>query len=583
VKRFVLAVICAAAVAVPVLAQSQKDSLAGLIEAGNRKAALDKIRAGADVNEAQPDGTRPIHWAVYRVDYELIQALIAKKARVDVSNEFGASPIAEAAKLADAKMVKLLLDAGAAPEGANADGETALMLAIKTGDLPVVEMLIKAGANVNAVEKFENQTPLMWAAAANKNSAEMVKMLLAKGADVKPRAHYSDWPSQITSEPRAQYRPVGGLTALLYAARNGCYECVAEIIGAGADVNVPTPEGVTPLMIALDNDHNEVAKLLLGHGANPYVWDWWGRTALYIAIDRKEAAGGGRGGAGGGRGAAGARGGGRAGAAPAAGTSGPPVSGMELITALLAADVNVNAALSFHRPSRGGNSGRFGDNQLSTGATPLFRATQSSDTEVIRALLAKGADPNINAMGFTPFLLAAGVSPGGRGGADGAGNAALMDMMIEHGATVNAQVTGTRSYSMRISYHPPPDREGTSALHAAAQAGRIESVKYLLEKGANPNLVDANGKKPIDLAGAGAGGGGRGGAAPPAGATTNITASAGGQAAGTPPATASRGRGAAGAGAAPAAGAGGRGGGGAVSPAALAEIRTLLQNASGAK
>ena len=141
-----------------------RSSLADLIQAGNRKAALDRIRTGADVNEAQPDGTRPIHWAVYKVDYELIDALIAKKAKVDVTNEFGATPLAEAVKLADARMVKMLLDAGAGVEGANQDGQTALMLAIKTGELPIVEMLVKAGANVNTVEKFQHQTPLMWAA-----------------------------------------------------------------------------------------------------------------------------------------------------------------------------------------------------------------------------------------------------------------------------------------------------------------------------------------------------------------------------------------------------------------------------------
>src|SRR5262252_6274189 len=158
-------------------------------------------------------------------------------------------------------------------------------------------MLIKAGANVNTIEKFHNQTPLMWAVTAPKNAGDMVKLLLAKGADVKPRALYTDWPSQITNEPRAQYRPVGGLTALLYAARDGCLDCVEALIGAGADVNIPTPEGVTALMLALDNDHNDVARLLLDRGANPQLWDWWGRTPLYIAIDRKVMAGatGGRG------------------------------------------------------------------------------------------------------------------------------------------------------------------------------------------------------------------------------------------------------------------------------------------------
>jgi ankyrin repeat protein len=546
VKRLILTVICMIAGVAPAFSQS----LADLIQAGNRKTALDRIRTnGADVNEAQPDGTRPLHWAVLRVDYELIDALIAKKAKVDVTNEFGSVPLSEAVKLADARMVKTLLDAGAGVEAANPDGQTALMLAIKSGELPIVEMLVKAGANVNTVEKFENQTPLMWAAVASKNASEMTKLLLSKGASVKARARYTDWPNQISSEPRGQYRPVGGLTALLYASRNGCYDCVELLIGSGADVNVPTPEGVTPLMIALDNDHNDVASLLLDRGANPHVADWWGRTALFITIDRK--ADGGRGGGG----AAAAGGSGRGGAGGSRGAA-PGVSSMDIINRLLAADVNVNAELNMLRPSRGGNSGRFGPEQLNTGCTPLYRATEVNDMPVVLALLAKGANPNINDMGFTPFLIAAGVTPGGRGG--GVQNATLIDQMIQHGADVNTQVTGTKTYSMRISYNTPADKEGTSALHAAVQAGRTEMVRYLLEKGANPELVDANGRKPIDLLAAG-------------------TAGAAG-AAGT-----ARGRGGAGA-----AGAGGRGaaggaggaGGTSVSAATAAEIRAMLQDAT---
>src|ERR1700722_6298439 len=191
-NRFILTALCVIAAALPGPAETSPAALAHLIQTGNRKAALDKIRAGADVNEAQPDGTRPIHWAVYRVDYELLDALLARKAKVDVANEFGSTPLAEAAKLADARMVKTLLDGGARPDIPNQYGETALMLAIKTGELPVVEMLVKAGANVNARETFHNQTALMWAAAAPKNAGEMVKLLLSRGADVKPRALYSD-------------------------------------------------------------------------------------------------------------------------------------------------------------------------------------------------------------------------------------------------------------------------------------------------------------------------------------------------------------------------------------------------------
>jgi len=555
VKRIILAVVVLIAAA-PVWAQAKPGSLADLIQSGNRKAALDQIRAGADVNQAQPDGTRPVHWAVYHVDYELLDALIAKKAKVDIANEFGSTPLAEAVKLADARMVKVLLTAGASPESPNLDGETALMVAIKTGEFPIVDMLIKAGANVNVIEKFHNQTPLMYAADAPKNAGQLVKLLLSKDASVAPRALFSDWPSQITSEPRAQYRPVGGLTALLYAARSGCLDCVEAMIGAGANVNTPTPEGVTPLMIALDNDHYDVAKLLLDRGANPNVWDWWGRTALYIAVDRKESAGAGGGGRGGAAGAGGRGGAGRGGARAVAREAGQ-VSPMEIINTLLAANVDPNPQLNMHRPSRGGNSGRFIENLRSTGATPLSRAVEGGDIEAARLLLDKGANPNINDMGLTPFLLAAGVGPGNRGGtglaaqgaAGGAANTALMDLLLEHGADVNAQVTGTKTYSMRVS-RAPSANESLSALHVAVQAGKTDLVRYLLQKGANPQLADAMGRKPIDML-----------------SPAPLPSFAAGTA---PPATERPGSGAA------------RGGpvGGAANPAAEAEIRTLLQNAT---
>ena len=516
-KRFILAIVFVVIVGASFLAQAQQGKLAGLIQAGNRKASLDMIRAGADVNEAQPDGTRPIHWAVYRVDYEVIEALIAKKVRANVTNELGSTPLSEAVKLNDARMVKMLLDAGSGTEGPNEDGQTALMLAIKNGDLPIVQMLVDAGANVNAVEKVQNQTPLMWAAVATRNAAEMVKILLSKGADVKPRAKFTDWPSQITSEPRAQYHAYGGLTALLYAARGGCLGCVDALIGAGADLNVPTPEGVTALMVALDNNNNDVAKLLIDRGANPHVWDVYGRTALYIAVDRKAAAAapaggpGGRGGPGagapgagrggqGGQGGGGGRGGGGGGVPGVAGGrgAGPAVSSMDAINALLAANVDPNSQLNMRRPSNQG--GRFSDPNLSTGTTPLFRAVMNSDMDVIRALLAKGANPNIYGMGATPFLMAAGANPyGGRGGGGGATvNTALLDLMLQHGADVNAQVNGVTTYSMRIARNPS-DAEGITALHAAVQSGRPEIVKFLLEKGARADLVDASGRTPLDV------------------------------------------------------------------------------------
>jgi len=591
VKRFNLAVLCAAivgalALAHSVLAQVQQaqkapEDLATLIQSGKTKLALQQIQAGADVNRVQPDGTSPLIWAIDRTEYEIAEALIAKKADVNAKNEFGVTPLTLAARLSNARLVKMMLDAGAKVDSANPDGETALMMAISGGDVSIVQMLVNAGANVNTIEEFHRQTPLMYAAASNRNAAQMVKLLLSKGADVKPRALYSDWPSQVTSEPRTQYRPVGGLNALLYAARSGCYECVQDLIAAGADMNLPTPEGVTPLMIALDNEHNDVAKLLMDKGADLNVWDWWGRTALWIAVDRKASPGGGGGfsgfaaGGGGGRGGGGR--GGRGGPAPAAAPAGPTVSSMDIINAQLNAGVDPNPEMNFHRPNAP-SRGRFGDNQISTGTTPLFRAVQNNDVEVIQALLAKGADPNINTMGYTAFLLAAGAGPAARGGAGG-GNAAgqvnmqILDLMTQHSADVNAKVTGTQTYSFNVS-RAPSNNEGTSALHEAARVARTDLVKYLLDHGANPDLLDSDGKRPIDVAGVARAG--RGGGAAPAAAAAAVQAPAQGQAQGQAkgnPAAAPP----AGAGPGPGRGAPGRGG---ANPAAVAEIRAMLEAAA---
>jgi ankyrin repeat protein len=181
---------------------------------------------------------------------------------------------------------------------------------------------------------------------------------------------------------------------------------------------------------------------------------------------------------------------------------------MDIINTLLAAGVDPQPQLNMHRPSRGGNSGRFIDPLLNTGCTPLLRAAMANDMEAIRVLLAKGASPNINAMGLTAFLVAAGVGAGTRGGtglaaaasAGGAPNVALMDLLLQHGADVNARVTGTKTYSMRIA-RAPSSNEGMAALHVAAQAGKVDLVRYLLDKGANASLTDSNGRKAIDLAG----------------------------------------------------------------------------------
>src|SRR4029450_4526695 len=259
-----------------------QSALADRIQAGDRRAALAMIATGAEVNQAQADGTTPLHWATYRVDRGLVEALLKNGARVRVTNRYGASPLAEAVRVANPDLVGMLLKAGADANVANEDGQTALMLAARTGNVAVAQLLVQNGADVNRRESFRDQSAVMWA--AGEGHADMVAFLVSKGADLSMRARATDWSSQITNQPRVQYRPTGGPPPLLYAARAGCMGCVKAMLDAGADMDRPTPDGMTPMMMALDNGDPAVARYPLQRGANPHTWDWWGRTPLYVAV-----------------------------------------------------------------------------------------------------------------------------------------------------------------------------------------------------------------------------------------------------------------------------------------------------------
>src|SRR5437879_12821286 len=115
--------------------------LAGLIQAGNRDAALKMIAAGADVNAAQGDGTTPLHWAVYKIDADLARALLERGAKPDAINNYGSSPLAEAVKVANARLVGMLLDAGSNVEVPNQEGQKDMVVAERAGCVADGELL----------------------------------------------------------------------------------------------------------------------------------------------------------------------------------------------------------------------------------------------------------------------------------------------------------------------------------------------------------------------------------------------------------------------------------------------------------
>ena len=335
---------------------------------------------------------------------------------------------------------------------------------------------------MNKRESYRDQSAVMWAAA--QGHADMVAFLVSQKADLTVQAQDNEWMTQISSEPRVQYRPTGGLTPLLYAARAGCLGCVTSMVQAGADVDRPNPDGMTPMMMALDNGYPVVAHYLLDRGANPHTWDWWGRTPLYIAVTM--------------RGGPDSRPGPR-----------PPES-LAFIHALLDAGVNPNPQLAFKEPSRGGRDNRFRDDLLTTGATPLLRAAQTFDNDVVRALLEHGALVDLpTASGVTPFMAAAGIGTRTGSGVLGPGvrddviarSLETMEILRGAGADVNARIVDITSLTARIARdNTMTGRQGQTALFYAAETGRAPVVKYLLDHGAKADALDDMGRTAIDVA-----------------------------------------------------------------------------------
>src|SRR5690606_24149866 len=198
----------------------------------------------------------------------------------------------EAALVGNTDVVRRLLEAGAEADKPGADGQTALMIVARTGNVESARLLLEHGADPNARETWRNQTAVIWAAAQKQPA--MIRLLLEHGADPNARSAVNDWARQVSAERRRMYRPFGGMTALMYAAREGCVECARALVEGGAHRSLPGARNEPPLVVAINNFHFDVAAYLIEAGADPNRWDWWGRSPLYAAVDMNTIPHGGR-------------------------------------------------------------------------------------------------------------------------------------------------------------------------------------------------------------------------------------------------------------------------------------------------
>lgn len=426
-----------------------------------------------DVNMRMSDGTTALHWAVYHGNIDLVEELIDAGVDVNARNAYGSTPMSEAGVRADTEILRMLIEADADVESPTLEGQTVLMSVVRTPNVAAAELLLNNGANPNAYESWRGQTALMFA--ASQSQPEMVRLLLKRGARPDAVSKLEDWPRQVTNEPRPQSRPLGGFTALLLAAREGCALCAEYLVDGGADLDKVDPNGITPLLMATLNARWDVAKVLIEAGADVNRWDTWGRAPLYSTVDYNTVPRGGRP------------------DRPSLDDTTP----VEVARLLLQQGANPNMQLKIFPPYRSLGNDRGGDSMLTVGTTPLIRAAKAGDVEMVELLLEHDALPDLkNQPGYTPLMASSGLGSTAldlrakfRDEQRGITTAKLL---LAAGADINAR-----------------DAQGRTTLNGAVQWSWPEYVKWAADNGADINSEDNAGYTVLDHALGRVGGGGR--------------------------------------------------------------------------
>ena len=492
-------------------------------------AALRKlITEKVDVNAPQPDGATALQWAVYRGDKAMVDLLIGAGANVKAANREGSTPLWLAAVRGDAAILSTLIAAGADVNERLPLGRTPLMVAARTGDIEALKVLVEHGADVNARETARGTTPLMWA--ADEAHPAAVKFLIEHGADLNARSNpatrgrgpalgKANDPrkavaaqgaavaagraldlSQLraaTETPAGAAQPAasaagggraagaapprpaaatadaaagddaadvaavgfarnrvppndgGQLTPLIFAARANDLDSVKELLAAGVDINQTSGYGWSALLVATQNRYYKLGAYLLEHGANPNLTNKGGWTPLYLATDNRNI---------------------ESGDYP---VRRPDMDHLEFIKLLLDKGADVNARVKDSTETRTVFTNQWLDEN---GATAFLRASQSGDVELMKLLLAHGADPKIpTALGVTSLQVAAGI-----GWVEGItyewspqATFEAVKMLIDLGVDVNAQAD-----------------TGRTALHGAAHKGRTDVIQILADHGAKLDVHD---------------------------------------------------------------------------------------------
>jgi uncharacterized protein len=535
----VFVIVVAALVSSVVSSAAGKSDVADAAMRGDASAAKALIAKKADVNAPQADGATALHWAVYRGDRDLAAILLRAGANPKAANREGVTPLWLASVNGDARMVAALIESGADPNETLPLGRTPLMLASRTGNVEAMTALLDNGANPNAKETLRGTTPLMWAADEGHEAAIKLlverggdvnaksnvaprgggpalgkandprKAVAAQAAAVAARQaapSLGDLRALETAGGGGQPSPAAGateaagaaggrggrgggraggagrgnapgddngvdlnddaavaagfgrragpadggaLTPLIFAARANDLESVKTLLDAGVNVNQQSGYGWSALLVATQNRYYKLAAYLIERGADVNLAHNGGWVPLYLATDNRNIENGDY---------------------P---VRKPDMDHLDYIKLLLDKGANVN-----HRVKDSSETRTVFTNQWldENGATAFLRASQSGDIELMKLLIARGADPKINtALNVSALHVAAGI-----GWVEGItfewSPAATLDavkLLLELGLDPNLQAD-----------------TGRVALHGAAHKGRADVIQVLADAGAKIDVRD---------------------------------------------------------------------------------------------
>jgi ankyrin repeat protein len=412
------------------------------------------ISRGADIFIVNAAGISPLYLAL--TASRGIRQWMINPTTIAAKDGLGNTMIHYAAqwKLDDA--IPVIIQRGLSVNTENATGETPLFMAVKTNSPPTIRTLLSNRANLDARDKQGNSllhTAVRW------NAVESAALLISSGIDIN--AHSLNGGTAlhdavvlgmaeietmlIKEKANLEARDIDGNTPFMEAVRAGQLSSIERLASNGADPSTRNIRGDTPLHIAVSMERVDVVNMLLRTGASIHARNTNNRTPFQNSLNKSS----------------------------------------RMVSTLLTRNrINVpddmgNSALHIALYEKASpeiirviiNQGARVNAVDSSGKTPLRIAVDSDQLEMAKILADAGADPFITAID----------------------NKSPADIAFSKGENCVRALFSGRAINAK-------DSSANTILHLAARSGTPETIRALIELGANKNLKNISSETPADIA-----------------------------------------------------------------------------------